>query len=169
MIYYTSDHHFGHANIIKYANRTWCQHVTDMNEKLVDIWNSTITDGDEVWHLGDVYFRDSEYLKQLKGIKYLLLGNHDQKNKNTLKNYFQIINNDIYVDNKNQLVLCHYPIHDWPHKYHNYIHLHGHSHGTVKYDYNAVDVGVDCWNGFPITLNQIRNRIAIRKATGHFE
>ena len=39
------------------------------------------------------------------------------------------------------------------------IHLHGHSHGHANYDNDAVDVGVDCWDYKPISLEQIRERI----------
>lgn len=51
--FFTSDHHFGHAKVIAYAGRTWATSADDMNEKLIERWNSTIAAGDQVYHLGD--------------------------------------------------------------------------------------------------------------------
>ena len=163
--FYTSDHHFGHYNIIKYCNRyVYCQTVEEMNQILIDKWNSVISEKDIVVHLGDVYFKNIECLDNLNGRKYLILGNHDIKNEYYLKRYFTIMDT-ISIEHDNKLVLSHYPIKDWPHKYQGYLHLHGHSHGTVDgYDKDAIDVGVDCWDGFPITINQIRARRAERYA-----
>ena len=160
MIYYTSDHHFGHDNIIKYTKRyIYCQTAQEMNEILVDKWNSVVNKNDTVFHLGDVYFHQGwQVLPRLNGKNnHLILGNHDQKNVNKLKEFFLIEPKDIVVNHDNKLVLSHYPIKDWPHKFYDYIHLHGHSHGTVSgYDKAAVDVGVDCWDGYPVTLEQIK-------------
>lgn len=163
MVYYTSDHHFGHENIIKYCNRyTYCQTAKEMDKILHDKWNSVVKETDIVVHLGDVYFKSREILETLNGRKYLILGNHDIKNEHYLKFWFTIME-QISIDHENKLVLSHYPIKDWPQKYHGYIHLHGHSHGTVEgYDKDAIDVGVDCWDGYPVTINQIMAKRALR-------
>jgi calcineurin-like phosphoesterase family protein len=166
-IWYTSDHHFGHHNIIKYCNRyKWVQTVEEMDALLIQRWNEVVGPHDTVWHLGDVFFKNHEATNKLKGRKNLIVGNHDYKHKDFLRNNNWNVQTDaIYIDHENKLVMCHYPILNWPHKYKGYIHLHGHSHGTVEgYDINAVDVGVDCWDLYPVSLSQIRNRIAHRKA-----
>lgn len=166
-IWYTSDHHFGHHNIIKYCNRyKWVQTVEEMDALLVQRWNEVVGPHDTVWHLGDVFFKNYEATSKLKGRKNLIVGNHDYKHKDFLRNNnWNVQSEAIYIDHENKLVMCHYPILDWPHKFQNYIHLHGHSHGNKEgYDINAVDVGVDCWDLYPVSLSQIRNRIAHRKA-----
>ena len=164
MIYYTADHHFGHQNIIKYTKRyTYCQTAHEMDEILIDKWNSVVGVNDTVWHLGDVYFGpETDVLSRLNGSKILVLGNHDHKNINVLNKNFLISQKDIIIDHNNKIVLSHYPIHDWPHKFYGYVHLHGHSHGTVNgYDKMAIDVGVDNWDGYPVTLEQIRNKLDV--------
>ena len=47
MVYYISDLHFGHANIIKLCNRPFSD-VNEMNEALIANWNNKVTNGDTV-------------------------------------------------------------------------------------------------------------------------
>lgn len=50
--FFTSDTHFGHANIINLCNRPF-KDVNHMNDMLVENWNSVVSDDDTVFHLGD--------------------------------------------------------------------------------------------------------------------
>lgn len=76
----TADLHFGHRNIIKYENRPFAD-VEEMNEKLIDNWNSVVKPNDEIFVLGDVFFcgkeKQKEIMARLKGKKILIRGNHD--------------------------------------------------------------------------------------------
>lgn len=80
-LFFTSDTHFGHANIINLSNRPFAD-VQEMNEALVANWNSVVGPDDFVYHLGDVALgpiRDSlEYIRRLNGYKMLIIGNHDR-------------------------------------------------------------------------------------------
>lgn len=80
MRFFTSDTHFGHANIIKYANRPFVD-VPHMNEALIENWNAVIGPDDEVFHLGDVALGPKEswdsIFPRLQGYKILVIGNHD--------------------------------------------------------------------------------------------
>ena len=51
--WYTSDHHFGHNNIIRYCGRPFPDADT-MDNEMVDRWNDLVDDSDEVWILGDL-------------------------------------------------------------------------------------------------------------------
>lgn len=79
-IWFTSDLHFGHQNIIKFCNRPW-KTVEEMNEGLIANWNSVVKDDDIVFDLGDFAFAPNskwkEILGRLRGKHYLILGNHD--------------------------------------------------------------------------------------------
>lgn len=71
------------------------------------------------------------------------------------------------------IVLCHYPMLSWDRSHYSTLHLHGHTHGTIgvvgrssdnKADPNLnpgyrVDVGVDCWDFAPVSLDMILERI----------
>ena len=79
--FWTSDLHFGHANIIRYCNRPFGD-VDEMNRSLIQRWNDVVGNDDEVWVLGDVAMgRIGDTLgliRQLHGTKILLAGNHDR-------------------------------------------------------------------------------------------
>lgn len=82
-VWFTSDTHFGHDNIIKYCNRPF-RDVREMNEELIRRWNETVPEDGVVFHLGDFGYGGSkewaDILRRLNGMIYLILGNHDLKN-----------------------------------------------------------------------------------------
>ena len=79
-IYFTSDLHFGHQNILRFCNRPW-KTTEEMDEALIANWNSVVGPDDIVFNLGDFAFapnwRWKEILSRLNGHHYLILGNHD--------------------------------------------------------------------------------------------
>lgn len=92
MRFFTSDHHFYHANVMKYCKRPWAskeeietgnikpESVEAMNEAMVSAWNTVVGVDDEVWYLGDFSLarRAVEvFLPRLNGKKHLVAGNHD--------------------------------------------------------------------------------------------
>ena len=56
--------------------------------------------------------------------------------------------------------LSHYAHRTWPRLHRGDLHLYGHSHGTLPGDSRSLDVGVDCWGYRPVTLAEIRERMA---------
>ena len=98
--WYTSDHHFGHRNIIGYCDRPFAD-VEEMNIAMVERWNDLVGDDDEVWVIGDVALGDlhanlAEHVARLRGRKILVPGNHDRcwsgrKNGETCRaDYYQL-------------------------------------------------------------------------------
>ena len=136
-----------------------------MDNILINNWNSTISPEDEVWVLGDFGMRKREQLvnhfNRLNGIKNLVLGNHDDAEVmktfgwNSVQHYAEFYDGDQYV------VLSHYPMRTWNHVGHNSTHLFGHCHSDGRMgNQQSTDVGVDAWNYFPVTLEQIKKRLA---------
>ena len=80
MEYFISDTHFYHYNIIQYCNRPF-DNIEEMNNRMIESWNSVVTQDDTVYFLGDFGFGDKEKLSnictQLNGAKIMLRGNHD--------------------------------------------------------------------------------------------
>ena len=81
-IWVISDTHWQHYNMIHKFNTRPFSTVEEMDEALMDNWNSVVKPGDKVYHLGDVTFGNKEnYIKnihkKLNGKKRLIVGNHD--------------------------------------------------------------------------------------------
>lgn len=139
-IFFISDLHFGHENIIKYDHRPF-NSVNEMDDTMISNWNSTVTEEDTVYILGDFSWRNAketaEILEKLKGKKNLIIGNHDTKfvnDKKCRKEFIEICNyKEITVD-KTKIVLSHYPIMFWKDQWTGVPHLYGHVHMTQDYD-----------------------------------
>ena len=82
-VFFTSDTHFNHTNIIQYCQRPF-KSTDEMNEAMIDNWNSVVGEDDTMFHLGDFCLGGAEewnkILNRLNGRIYLILGNHDLKN-----------------------------------------------------------------------------------------
>ena len=80
MILYTSDLHFGHSSVIRFDHRPFAD-VDEMDHVMIELWNGRVQPDDTVYIVGDLCYRSSHpaewYLRQLKGHKFLVLGNHD--------------------------------------------------------------------------------------------
>lgn len=175
--WFTADTHFGHINIIKYANRPFLN-VEEMNLTLIKNWNNLVQPNDTIYHLGDFSFMpwwaSLELLQKLNGQKHLILGSHDKRilKDKELMSYFisvsqfkeiKIPDSEVYKGSQN-ITLCHYAMLTWNKSHYGAWQLHGHSHGSLPDDPNALrlDVGVDCWNFKPVSYEQIKQRMALK-------
>lgn len=79
-VYFTSDTHFGHHNIIRYCSRPF-DNVYHMNEFMIAAWNDVVQPDDTVYHLGDFVMGNSRahrpIFERLNGRKIIVRGNHD--------------------------------------------------------------------------------------------
>lgn len=133
-----ADTHFGHNNIIHYENRPF-KDKHEMNEKLIENWNSVVAPDDVVYHLGDVIFGGTQALEailpRLNGYKILRKGNHDYRfsDRKLLKYFDEVYSDDILLDD---LCLSHYPLDDEEMAKLMYLGLikgnvHGHVHSKI--------------------------------------
>ena len=167
MIYYISDLHFYHSNIIKMCQRP-AANVKMMNESLINYWNRTVTNDDTVYFLGDFSFKCSQnqadkILEQLNGKKYFIKGNHDKetwlnriKEKHLIEDWFDY--KDIN-DNGRRVILCHYPLHSWNGMHRGSYHLYGHVHkktvANAEWQKNRFNVSCEVLYYTPKTLDQL--------------
>lgn len=176
-IYFTSDTHFGHSKVIEYCDRPF-KDVYEMNEKLIENWNSVVKPNDIVFHLGDLFFGGDKvfesFIHRLNGKKYLCLGNHDFKNfKEKYYQYFEDVNEQYYIKIDEQYIyLNHFPfltyggiLWDQP-AWQLFGHIH--SKNNISSEDNRVmktllpiqyDVGVDNNNYTPISYKDVKNII----------
>ena len=165
-IFFTSDNHYQHANMVKYESRPF-KNVNDMDTQMIDKWNKKVSKNDSVYILGDFAFGDSEsvskLLDKLNGNKFLIKGNHDyylkdreiHKKFGWVKDYYMLKYNGL------KIVLFHYPIAVFDCQHYESIHLHGHIHSRILEPKikNAYNVGVDVNNYEPVSLEEILEKI----------
>jgi calcineurin-like phosphoesterase family protein len=167
--FFTSDTHFGHANILKFQPVSRPQHtVEEMDRHLIEAWQSVVKPSDRVFHLGDFAFaqeaRIINILDQLPGQKFLIRGNHDHKmNSDKVCAKFGWVRD--YHEDKidgQSLTMCHFPMMVWNKSHYGAFMLHGHCHGNLRYPFAAkiLDVGVDNVGFTPITMDQVKQIMA---------
>lgn len=168
-IWFISDTHFNHANIIKYSNRPF-RDIDNMTDVIIDNWNSRISPGDTVYHLGDFAMswgkRDESkidsILSKLNGNKFLIVGNHDRDEVTKNKRWVQVCDlKNISVDfgdkHKQRIVMCHYSLRVWNQMHRGSWMLYGHSHGNLPQPPGkTMDVGVDPNFYTPLNILQIK-------------
>jgi calcineurin-like phosphoesterase family protein len=177
-LFFTSDTHFGHANIIKYCNRPFAS-VEEMDEDMIKNWNSVVTNNDHVFHLGDVSFHKPEKTKsildRLNGKIYLLRGNHEKpaldgmciKRFEWVKDYFKL-NVDIGESKTQKVIMSHYPFLSWDESHRGSYNFYGHCHGGIPKEVDEqhyrVDVGVDCWGFYPVSFDTLHKELQKRES-----
>ncbi|MBR0391178.1 MAG: metallophosphoesterase [Oscillospiraceae bacterium] len=175
MIYYTADLHLGHENVIMFDNRPFPT-IEQMDETIIANWQAQVREKDDVYILGDIAYRSatriSEYLDKLPGRKHLVIGNHDGrtlKDPNLREYYFDSVEQiQTITDGGRRVVLCHYPLAEWPGMFRDAIHLYAHIHNKKAETYklmrqreNAYNAGCMINNYVPCTLDEvIRNNKA---------
>ena len=170
--FFTSDTHFDDEYAISYFSRPF-QSVDEMNTILVERWNNVVTDADVVYHLGDFTLGDlshfTKWVSQLNGNLRILPGNMDRL---WLKDFVasekvQVIAPLVslefselgMVGQLQVIVLCHYSMQVWELSNHGAWHLFGHTHGKLKGIGMSLDVGVDCTDFVPLSLDEVAEKM----------
>ncbi len=185
--WYTSDHHFGHRNIIGYCDRPFAD-VEEMNIAMVERWNDLVGDDDEVWVIGDVALGDlhanlAEHVARLRGRKILVPGNHDRcwpgrKDGETCRaDYYRLGGFERIVDapkpvrlGRKKVRISHFPYlldeayglkfrEHRPTDDGSWL-LHGHIHEKWRQRGRQINVGVDAWDFAPVPEDSIADLIA---------
>lgn len=178
-LFFTSDLHFYHNNIIKYVDRPF-KSLKHMHETMILNWNKKVPQDGIVFILGDFIFtgnidKTREILSRLNGLKCLVLGNHDEINKlerDSIKELFHIVDkqlfitvNDKEIGDKQHMFLNHYPMVTWRDSAKGSWQLHGHLHTSPKVTLKdkglflnptQYDVGVDNNKFTPVSYEDIK-------------
>lgn len=177
--FFTSDTHFGHANIIRFCNRPF-KNVEEMDEALIENWNQVVSEDDTVFHLGDFAFGGSSVWKsiipRLNGHINLIIGNHDRKNlRQGYMSYFDMVVPQLQIEiEDNSIYLNHYPFLCYGGSYRGVWQLFGHVHSGPQADGLDIsrlrvllptqyDVGVDNNNFTPISYREVKEKIESQK------
>lgn len=178
-IFFISDLHVGHANVIRFDGRPF-KDTDEMHAEMIKRWNSVVGDDDIVYFLGDLSFAGSSLTKwfaySLKGKIWAIAGNHDKISQLKSLGRFEDVHEygtEIGVKDEDSLasrgsqgyqkiVMSHYPILSWNKSHYGAWHLHGHCHGgLVKtmpdyYKRKVMDVGCNMIDYTPISYSQVK-------------
>lgn len=166
-LWFISDTHFGHENIIKYSKRPF-KDTAEMDVHMINLWNSRVQPEDTVYHLGDFALSGGKKclpstFNRLNGNIVFIKGNHDKAEAledvtgQPLSSYLELYHK------KQMIVLCHYSLRVWNKAHRGAWHLFGHSHGALNNLElgKSMDVGVDSLNSLgydygPISFDQVK-------------
>jgi calcineurin-like phosphoesterase family protein len=134
-----------------------------MDAAMIDAWNSVVSARDIVLHLGDFAYktdkpRMQKIFDRLSGEKHLVAGNHDHSDAKGLGWASVSDIREIKVAGE-RIILCHFPLREWPHYWHGALHLFGHTHGRMQGSARALDVGVDSVGYAPVDFDSIKRRM----------
>jgi len=174
--FFTSDHHFYHRNIIDYCKRGFAT-VEEMHEMMIARWNETVGPNDLVYHLGDFGMGNATKLRavfeRLNGKVVLIRGNHDCISKTAFKERvgFVEVYDELEVDG---MKLCHLPYYGDTQEEDRFKNkrpildsnqwlICGHVHDLWRFKGRQLNVGVDVWGYYPLSLERIREEIKAKE------
>lgn len=175
-LFFTSDSHFHHGNIIEFCSRPFGD-ARIMDSALITNWNKVVPKDGVIFHAGDFamtsridYIQD--IVSQLNGRIFLTLGNHDYQNRfdrQVIRDIFHRTDDVFYFSVEDEeleskranFMIFHYPIMYWRS---SYIQLHGHIHSgptstaneRVPFHPMRYDIGVDNNEFTPISYHQLK-------------
>lgn len=146
--------------------------IKEMNEYIIECWNSVVKPNDTVWHLGDcvlgdapVYWMENNW-KRLNGKKNLVVGNHDDVKMAVGYSWFEeVVLWKIFVDRR--LMLTHAPVHQNTAYVYNksddvkvdarvpLLNVHGHIHHIPSPEGRYHCVCVEQTNYTPINIDEL--------------
>ena len=178
-VFFTSDFHCFHKNVIRFDDRPFSS-VDEMHIAIENGWNEVVGPDDIVVYLGDLSFAKREekeavnaFVSRLNGSIHFVLGNHDKYDeiiKNTtfksVSDYLEVRITHL-VDNvsvKTLFCCMHYPIYSWNKSHHGSIMVHGHCHMNLSdtefhKTHRIIDVGCMDWNYKPLSFLEVLNEV----------
>jgi len=174
-VFFCSDHHFGHSNIIKFTRDNGDRlrsfnTLHDMHEHIIHKHNSVVKPTDKVYFLGDVCMtRTAEgltILNRLYGKKILIRGNHDECKLSQYAEYFEDVRG---ITHRYGIVMSHVPIHPdslerWGFNMHGHLHYKRVLDQSGKPDPRYINVSMEQLTDYtPLSLDDLNRRITNAK------
>lgn len=161
-VFVTSNLQLGRPAAIKTYKRDF-KSVDEMNDALINKWNSIITNKDVVYHLGNFAWDPKtaqDALLRLNGTIYFSLGEHDKaietlSEKNLFRPGISIVRCIEELPELNSII-SYWPLGTWPKKTKNYSII---GYPGKKFKSNPkskiINVSTDLWNNEPQNLKNI--------------
>ncbi len=165
-IFFISDTHFGHANILTFKGQNGLpirdfHNVHEMDEHMIERWNSVVRPQDKIYHLGDVTMARqlgpdfARIINRLNGHKRLVRGNHDVAPTREYLRWFEEVYACRVLD---RIMFTHIPIH--PFSLERFVgNAHGHIHERQAFGPKYLNLSVEAVNYTPVSLEDIKKRL----------
>ena len=175
-LFFTSDTHWHHRNIIELCNRPWGD-MQIHDGALIQSWNKVVPKDGIVFHAGDFAMTGQidwirELISKLNGTIYHVRGNHDYQNRwdrQVIVDIFEgrsvdiatiVIEDSTVPQGHTRFFISHYPHLFWER---GAYHLHGHVHSgpystakdIVPFHKMRYDIGVDNNDYYPISYDEL--------------
>lgn len=179
-IWVISDTHFSHENILKFTDSNTGKpvrghlfdNIDQMDEYMLEKWNSVVKQGDIVYHLGDVFMgcreRFAKQWPKFNGSKRLVVGNHDDIKFLSSGGFFKKVYESRIFSEFN-LILTHRPAHDsqmyrmkqrglaWvPENLTPMRNIHGHIHQNPSPEGPYRNMSVEAIDYTPVNIEELR-------------
>ena len=188
-LFFVSDIHFGHFNMIGLANRKDdngepFKDADAMDEYIIEIWNEVVPKDAIVVDLGDTFFRIAKekvrpIMKRLNFKEiHFVKGNHGLNYYKEMENLGRkvvvyddadilhvIVDDEEFDDGKCEFMCCHYPMWEVNRAFKGALHLYGHVHRDLYFNKTSLHVGVDTWGLRPAAYQEVLTRLYIRAAS----
>lgn len=154
-VWFTSDTHFGHKNIVGPGLSNWkdgfrtFSSIPEMDTELLKQLNDRVGQDDTLYFLGDFCFKGSNSIRSYrdriicKDIRFVK-GNHDKRGSiiDVFGHCYDYLEEDLMGT---KFCMMHYAMRIWNKSHHGSLQVYGHSHGTLeeKPYGRSMDVGVD--------------------------
>jgi calcineurin-like phosphoesterase family protein len=198
-----ADTHLDHKDIILHCKRPWCvenpaydssqpfdfrknnplmvtnEALEAHNQALADNWNKMVGKKDRVIIIGDFAFANhAKWANYLNGRKVLILGNHDDMNKEILKNFEEVFDFGCVKsigtglrDAKCKMIrenvtFCHFAMRSWAGSWDGTASIHAHAHGRMPELDSLLswDGGVDVWGWIPVPWEAMQRKLDIKRS-----
>lgn len=168
-VWFTSDFHLGHFNIIRYCNRPF-GNAREMDDVIVERVNACVRSNDILYFLGDFCMGKEEQViayRQRLACRtiHFIEGNHDKTTRKQQQLFASWgLLSEVHLAQQ-RIVLCHYAMRVWPHHAQGAWHLYGHSHGNLPDEPLALslDIGVDTHDFRPWHFEEIQMVMAQKR------
>jgi calcineurin-like phosphoesterase family protein len=181
MIFFMSDPHFLHKEILKYGKRPF-KTETECSDRIIKNINFAVQKSDTLIIVGDFCFGNAKHVREFRSRilcdnVILVLGNHD---KNVPRTAFTLVVDKIEMTIcKKPVIVSHYPFRSsiW-HRLIGFVKgydrlkfmnrrpvregrwlICGHDHSDVKVKGQQIKVNVEAWHYKPVPLSAIENII----------
>lgn len=153
-VFFISDLHLGHENM---AIKRGFKNAKEMWQLIKKNWNAVTNKHSVIYILGDVGMEKSSYyhlLSELKGIKYVVLGNHEMRNH--IPELLKYVNGVAgMIKYKKKIFLTHCPIHPSELEYRVLHNIHGHLHEKNINDSRYINVSCEMVDYTPRQLSEL--------------